>query len=67
LLAIKSPRQSAAKIEARLRQPKTPAAGQRSPIPVIARIEDDRLILDLRTVFPAEEAALLSAIQSATL
>jgi L-seryl-tRNA(Ser) seleniumtransferase len=67
LVAIKSPRQSAAQIEARLRQPKTPAAGQRSPIPVIARIEDDRLILDLRTVFPAEEAALLSAIQSATL
>jgi L-seryl-tRNA(Ser) seleniumtransferase len=26
--------------------------------PVIARIEDGRLILDLRTVFPAEEEAL---------
>jgi L-seryl-tRNA(Ser) seleniumtransferase len=27
--------------------------------PVIARIEEDRLLLDLRTVFPDEEAELV--------
>jgi L-seryl-tRNA(Ser) seleniumtransferase len=32
--------------------------------PVIARIESDRLLLDLRTVFPAEEAALVSALEA---
>jgi len=31
--------------------------------PVIARIEDDRLLLDLRTVFPEEEAALQQALE----
>ena len=31
--------------------------------PVIARIEDDRLLLDLRTVFPEEEAALGRALK----
>jgi L-seryl-tRNA(Ser) seleniumtransferase len=30
--------------------------------PVIARIEDDRLILDLRTVFATEEAELAAAL-----
>jgi L-seryl-tRNA(Ser) seleniumtransferase len=70
LVGIASPRHSPAQIEARLRQPQTLAAdgvaAPRSPIPVIARIEDDRLILDLRTVFPEEEAELLASIQSAT-
>jgi L-seryl-tRNA(Ser) seleniumtransferase len=33
--------------------------------PVIARIEDDRLLLDLRTVFPEEEAALGRALEIA--
>ena len=32
--------------------------------PVIARIEDDRLILDLRTVFAAEEAELTAALKA---
>jgi len=32
--------------------------------PVIARIEDDRLRLDLRTVLPEEEAQLASALQA---
>jgi len=31
--------------------------------PVIARIEDDRLLVDLRTVFPDEEAALGRALE----
>jgi L-seryl-tRNA(Ser) seleniumtransferase len=32
--------------------------------PVIARIEDDRLILDLRTVLPDEEAELIAALKT---
>jgi len=32
--------------------------------PVIARIEDDRLLVDLRTVFPAEEEELAVALQA---
>lgn len=34
--------------------------------PVVARIEKDRLILDLRTVFPEEEAELAAALRRAT-
>ena len=33
--------------------------------PVIARIEDGRLLLDLRTVFPSDEAELTSVIRAA--
>lgn len=32
--------------------------------PVIARIENDRLLVDLRTVFPEEEAELANALQA---
>ena len=32
--------------------------------PVIARIQDDRLVLDLRTVFPDEDSTLLAALQA---
>jgi L-seryl-tRNA(Ser) seleniumtransferase len=32
--------------------------------PVIARIEDDRVVLDLRTVFAGEEEALILALRS---
>ena len=32
--------------------------------PVIARIEDNRLLIDLRTVFPEEESDLAAALQS---
>jgi L-seryl-tRNA(Ser) seleniumtransferase len=56
VLAITSPRHAAPKLEERLREAK---------IPVIARIEDDTLILDLRTVLPGEEASLAAAISSA--
>jgi L-seryl-tRNA(Ser) seleniumtransferase len=58
LLGISSVRRSAAQLEARLR---APAGG----VPVVARIEDDRLILDLRTVFPEQEAALAVSLASA--
>jgi L-seryl-tRNA(Ser) seleniumtransferase len=58
LLAITSRRYSATELEARLRQPQ-------KGIPVIARIEDERLVLDLRTVFPEQEPALLAALAAA--
>src|SRR5271170_3189578 len=50
LIAVESRRRSAEEIESRLREP---AAG----IPIIARIEEDRVVLDLRTVFADEESA----------
>jgi L-seryl-tRNA(Ser) seleniumtransferase len=68
LIAIACPRQAAAQIESRLRQPQNGAPGIEAPgrpIPVIARIEDNRVIFDLRTVLPEEEATLLASIQSA--
>jgi len=37
---------------------------RRAPIPVIARIEDDWLTFDLRTVAPEEEESLVAAIQT---
>lgn len=58
LICIASLRYSAAQLEARLRQP---ASG----VPVIARVEDDRLVLDLRTVFLTQEAALADALHAA--
>jgi len=50
---------SAAELEARLRQP---ASGT---MPVIARIEDDALVLDLRTVAPGEESMVADAVVAA--
>jgi L-seryl-tRNA(Ser) seleniumtransferase len=58
VLRIASARHSAAQLEARLRQ--APAG-----IPVIARIEEDRLLLDLRTVFPEQEPVLLQSLVAA--
>jgi L-seryl-tRNA(Ser) seleniumtransferase len=58
VLRIASARHSAAQLEARLRQ--APAG-----VPVIARIEEDRLLLDLRTVFPEQEPALLQSLVAA--
>jgi L-seryl-tRNA(Ser) seleniumtransferase len=58
LIAIASPRRSAAALEERLRKPP-------QGIPVIARIEEDRLVVDLRTVFPDEESSLMTALAAA--
>lgn len=58
VIAIASARHSAAALEQRLR---APGAG----LPVVARVEDDRLVLDLRTVFPEQEAALAAAVAEA--
>ncbi len=38
---------------------------RRCALPVVARIEEDRVILDLRTVFPRQDRALETAITSA--
>jgi L-seryl-tRNA(Ser) seleniumtransferase len=34
-------------------------------LPVIARVEDDRVVLDLRTVFPEQDAVILKSLRSA--
>jgi len=56
LVRLSTLRCSSGELEARLRQ--SPAG----PAPVIARIEEDRLVLDLRTVDRGEEPALADAL-----
>ncbi|HTZ48627.1 MAG TPA: L-seryl-tRNA(Sec) selenium transferase [Verrucomicrobiae bacterium] len=58
LLRIRSARHSADTLESRLRR--GPAG-----IPVIARIEEDALLIDLRTVFADQERALLDSVAAA--
>jgi len=58
LLAIVPRGVSAAELAARLR---------RADPPVIARVEADRVLLDLRTVFPEQEPALAEALRAALL
>jgi len=54
---IRSERHSAADVERRLRR----SAG----VPVIARIEDDHVVVDLRTVFEDQEPDLIAALAAA--
>jgi L-seryl-tRNA(Ser) seleniumtransferase len=58
VIRIKSGRYSASQLEQRLRRGPTPT-------PVIARLEDDRLVIDLRTVFAEQESALAEALAAA--
>jgi len=58
IIRIASARYSASQLEQRLRR--APAG-----ISVIARVEDDRLALDLRTVFPEQEPLLLKTLAAA--
>jgi L-seryl-tRNA(Ser) seleniumtransferase len=58
IIRIASARYSASQLEQRLRS--APAG-----ISVIARVEDDRLVLDLRTVFPEQEPLLLKTLAAA--
>jgi L-seryl-tRNA(Ser) seleniumtransferase len=60
VVSVKSRRHSASTLEERLRKPATGA-------PVVARIAEDRLVLDLRTVLPDEEAPLASSLAAALL
>src|SRR6202035_1100747 len=55
---VSSPKYGAAKLEQRLRRP---ALGPS----VIARVEENRVILDLRTVFPEQEPQLAAALAAA--
>jgi L-seryl-tRNA(Ser) seleniumtransferase len=58
IIRIASARYSAAQLEERLRR--APAG-----ISVIARVEDDRLVVDLRTVFPEQEPLLVASLAAA--
>jgi L-seryl-tRNA(Ser) seleniumtransferase len=58
IIRIASARHSASQIEQRLRR--APAG-----ISVIARVEDDRLVLDLRTVFAEQEPLLVKSVAAA--
>jgi L-seryl-tRNA(Ser) seleniumtransferase len=57
LIRIASVHRSASQLEHRLRRS---AAG-----PVIARVEDDRVLIDLRTVFPEQEPLLIKSLSAA--
>jgi len=58
VITISSVRYSAARLEARLQE-------KSMKMPVVARVEEDRLVIDLRTVFPEQEPALVSALRDA--
>jgi L-seryl-tRNA(Ser) seleniumtransferase len=53
LVALQAKRMSAVDLEERLRQ---------LDPPVVARIQDDRVVLDLRTVFPEQDSLLLKTL-----
>jgi L-seryl-tRNA(Ser) seleniumtransferase len=55
VLAVTSERMSADELCTRLRQSKTP---------IIARVEEERVLLDLRTVEPAQEEAIVAVLES---
>ena len=58
IIRIASAKYAAAKLEQRLRRPL-------SGVSVIARVEADRVILDLRTVFPEQESQLAASLAAA--
>jgi L-seryl-tRNA(Ser) seleniumtransferase len=58
IIRVSSAKYAAAKLEQRLRRP---ASG----ISVIARVEEDRVILDLRTVFPEQAPQLAASLAAA--
>ena len=57
IIRVHSERRSASQIEQRLRRGANTS--------VIARVEDDAVVLDLRTVFAEQEAALAEALAAA--
>jgi L-seryl-tRNA(Ser) seleniumtransferase len=58
IIRVSSARYPAAKLEQRLRRPPR-------DISVIARVEENRVILDLRTVFPEQEPQLAASLAAA--
>src|SRR5579872_5474072 len=63
LLRITSAKYSAAQLEARLRSGVNAAGAEHTP--VLARISEDRLVLDLRTVFRPQERAVIASLTAA--
>jgi L-seryl-tRNA(Ser) seleniumtransferase len=61
LLRVSTAKYSATQLEARLRN----GAANAESTPVLARVSEDRLVLDLRTVFASQEAALIEALAAA--
>ncbi len=59
VIAIESLKCSPAELEERLR------GGISGGMPIIARVEDDRLILDLRTVFQEQESVVVESLRGA--
>ncbi|HEY8410960.1 MAG TPA: L-seryl-tRNA(Sec) selenium transferase [Pyrinomonadaceae bacterium] len=55
LIALTHPRKSAVELEQQLRQ---------SSPPVVARVAEDKVLLDLRTVFPEDLSALIETLKS---
>jgi L-seryl-tRNA(Ser) seleniumtransferase len=55
VLAVKSASHNADELCARLRQ---------WEMPIIARVEEGRVLLDLRTVEPEQEEAIVAALES---
>jgi L-seryl-tRNA(Ser) seleniumtransferase len=58
IIRVSSLKYAAAKLEQRLRRPT-------NGVSVIARVEEDRIILDLRTVFPEQEPQLATSLAAA--
>jgi L-seryl-tRNA(Ser) seleniumtransferase len=58
ILRVSSTKYAAAKLEQRLRRP---AHG----VSVVSRVDEDRVILDLRTVFPEQESQLAASLATA--
>jgi L-seryl-tRNA(Ser) seleniumtransferase len=63
LLRISSAKYSATQLEARLRTGVNAAGEEHTP--VLARVSEDRLVLDLRTVFPSQGQALIATLTAA--
>jgi L-seryl-tRNA(Ser) seleniumtransferase len=55
VIAVTHPRKSATELERQLR---------RTTPPVIARVADEKVLIDLRTVFPEDFPALIAALKS---
>jgi L-seryl-tRNA(Ser) seleniumtransferase len=63
LLRITSAKYSAAQLEARLRTGANAAGAEHTP--VLARVSEDRLVLDLRTVFGSQEREFIATLTAA--
>ena len=63
LVCVRSAKYSATQLEERLRTGIHVAGAEHTP--VLARVSEDRLVLDLRTVFSSQERALIATLSAA--